>query len=297
MPGNGPRGVCFPRGQTADWLRRSLSHNLESKPSKVGSTVHKLAIDFGTTNTVIAHWNDEQNGAEIVPLPGITTQASPERPAISPSLLYLHNGQTGQATIGQAVCDQHLDRQQDNRLFRNFKRGIVASPAPEPRSIDGALWADKDAGRAYMRQVLKALPYFSIDQLVLTAPVVSFEGYLAWLNDVVGDVETQQQIRIVDESTAAALGYTVTEAGALVLVFDFGGGTLDLSLVQLPESREKTGGLIKRLLRGTAGQHSAKVIAKAGRVIGGSEISQWLLGEVLKRPGGSTKALGRTCAT
>ncbi len=116
---------------------------------------------------------------------------------------------------------------------------------------------------------------------ILSSKVVSFENYLAWLNHTLADY-IGQKIHIVDESTAAALGYTVTKPKAPVLVFDFGGGTLDLSLVQLPESRGKTGGMLYRLLKlgGKAKQHTAKVIAKAGQVIGGSDIDQWLLDDL-----------------
>src|SRR5450432_1435571 len=256
------------------------------------NTRHKIAIDFGTTNTVVAHWNDATALAEIVDVPGISL-VDGGRPPLVPSLLYVHDAKANKVTIGQAVRDNKLDTRKDNRLFRNFKRGIVALPSPDPREIDGTLYADIDAGRSFVRQLFAAIPFAKqdIDQLMLTAPVAAFEGYLAWLNELIVDIPPER-IRVVDESTAAALGYAVTEPGAVVLVFDFGGGTLDLSLVQLPESREKTGGPIQRLLKGNAGQHSAKVIAKAGRVIGGSDIDQWILAEVLKRSGVSTKDLG-----
>lgn len=252
---------------------------------------YKFSIDFGTTNTVIARWNDATEAAEIVSLSSLSTPEN-GRPSLVPSLLYVNDGQDGHVTIGQKVRDQGLDQQRDNRLFRNFKRGIVTTPAPDPREIDAALWADRDAGRSFIRRLIASLPCgeADIEQLVLTAPVASFEGYLAWLNGVMDEI-APDKIRIVDESTAAALGYTVTKPGAAVLVFDFGGGTLDLSMVQLPESREKTGGILRKLLGGSS-QHTAKVIAKAGRVIGGSDIDQWLLAEVLKRTGLSTKDLG-----
>lgn len=254
---------------------------------------YKLAIDLGTTNTVIARWDEAGGQPKILQIPEISTSEVDDRPTLVPSLVYVKDGKAGTLVMGQAVRDQGLDRQRDNRLFRNFKRGIVSAPAPEPRTIDDHTWGDREAGRVFVRNLIGRLPHKQedIEQLVLTAPVASFEGYLAWLNKVMDELGSDH-IRIVDESTAAALGYAVTKPGAVVLVFDFGGGTLDLSLVQLPETREKTGGFLKRLLKSNANQHSARVIAKAGRIIGGSDVDQWLLAEVLKRSGLSAKELG-----
>jgi molecular chaperone DnaK (HSP70) len=260
---------------------------------------YKLAIDFGTTNSVIACWNDEKDDAEVIAIPPITDMTVSERPPIVPSLIYVDDAKAGKFTIGQTVREQNKDGQKDNRLFRNFKRGIVATPAPEPREIDGQLFADRNAGAAFVKQVIESLPHADkeIEQLVLTAPVAAFEGYLSWLNQVIDDI-APEKIRVVDESTAAALGYAVTEPGAVVLVFDFGGGTLDLSLVQLPEHQRKTGGFLKSLLgnREAAAKNAARVIAKAGRIIGGSDIDQWLLQEVLKKTGVSSTDLGSNYA-
>lgn len=255
---------------------------------------YKLALDFGTTNSLIAICDDEQPTAKIINLPNISLNEAKDHPAIIPSLLYIQNGASGQVVVGQAVRAQGLDRQRDNRLFRNFKRGIATTPASKPRQIDGVAWAERDAGRSFIHHLLQALPYPKTDlaQLVLTAPVEVFELYLAWLNEVTIHL-APEQVRIVDESTAAALGYAVIEPDAVVLVFDFGGGTLDVSLVQLPESREKTGGILQRLRRKSPGQHTARVIAKVGRAIGGSDIDQWLLNEVMKRTSLTTELLGK----
>jgi len=260
---------------------------------------HKLAIDFGTTNSVIARWNEERDDADVLAVSPIADTTVDIRPPIVPSLIYVDNAQANQYTIGQVVREQGKDGQQDNRLFRNFKRGIVATPAPDPRDIDGLQFADRDAGANFIKQVLQSLPYADdeIEQLVLTAPVAAFEGYLSWLNQVIDEI-APEKIRVVDESTAAALGYAVTEPGAAVLVFDFGGGTLDLSLVQLPEHQKQTGGFLRNLVSGNANvaKQAARVIAKAGRVIGGSDIDQWILGEVLKRTGLTTRDLGSSYA-
>jgi molecular chaperone DnaK (HSP70) len=254
---------------------------------------YKIAIDFGTTNSVVARWSDEKQISEVIAVPGISDTTVAERPPVIPSLLYVHDAVKHTFTIGQQVREKGFDTQKDNRLFRNFKRGIVAFPAPEPRDIDGTKFADRHAGNHFLKQVLASLPFkdSEIERLVLTAPVAAFEGYLAWLNEVIDEI-APDKIQVVDESTAAALGYAVTQAGAAVLVFDFGGGTLDLSLVQLPEHQKNTGGFLRKLMGSSAAKNAARVVAKAGRVIGGSDIDQWLLGYVLERAGLTIKDLG-----
>jgi molecular chaperone DnaK (HSP70) len=270
----------------------------------------RLAIDFGTTNSVVAAWRngaviEAENGPpnpdaiEILALPGLSERPDPPsngQPALIPSLLYVLDGDQGRTAAGQAVREQGLDQRADNRLFRNFKRGIAVtsdvSPAA-PRRIDGARWGDRDAGRTFFQHILDALPYTTdeIEQLVLTAPVAAFEDYLGWLSGTMDAIAPDlPSVRLVDEATAAALGYAVTEPGAVVLVFDFGGGTLGLSLVQLPESNENTGGFLGRFR--SPRQQAARVIAKAGKVLGGSDIDQWLLAEVLDRTGLTRESLG-----
>jgi molecular chaperone DnaK (HSP70) len=183
---------------------------------------YMLALDFGTTNSVIAHGSGKS--VEIVDLPGISDTLPGTDISVIPSLVYVGR----QTLIGSAARDQ---KQQANRLFRNFKRGIVATQSPAPRQIDGQAWSDRDAGEEFLRALFSSLPFrlAETEQLVLTAPVMAFEGYLEWLTGVMNSlVPDSVPIRLVDESTAAALGYAVTEPSAVVLVLDFCGGTLDL---------------------------------------------------------------------
>jgi molecular chaperone DnaK (HSP70) len=62
-------------------------------------------------------------------------------------------------------------------------------------------------------------------------PVDSFEAYRHWLGKVCQALPVES-VRMLDEPTAAALGYGMVNE-EILLVIDFGGGTLDLSLVQL----------------------------------------------------------------
>jgi hypothetical protein len=160
---------------------------------------HKLAIDFGTTNSVLACWNDEASRAEILAILGLSADWQDNRRPLVPSLLYVQDGRSGQVTIGQAVLDGGLDRQRSNRLFRGFKRGITAGPLLEPRLIDGASWTDRDAGCHFLHALLQALPFPSheIEQLAVTVPVTAFEGYAAWLADTLSS-DLTDRIRLVD---------------------------------------------------------------------------------------------------
>ena len=254
---------------------------------------YKLAIDFGTTNSVVACWDGSTGRPETVIIPNYSTCLDDQRKPLVPSLVYVHDGRDGQAALGQEVLSLGLDRQRDNRLFRSFKRMITAGTTLEPRLIDGVPWTDSDAGRFFLRRLLGALPIpqGEIEQLVMTVPVGAYEGYTAWLSKSVPDA-LADKIRIVDESTAAALGYAVTEPGSTVLVVDFGGGSLDLSLAQLPEGDGK-GSLMGRLRGKEERRNAAHVIAKAGATLGGSDVDQWMLAEVLERSGVSVSELGQ----
>jgi molecular chaperone DnaK (HSP70) len=78
--------------------------------------------------------------------------------------------------------------------------------------------------------------------LIFTVPVGAFERYLDWFRDL-GQKLNVPQVSIVDESTAAALGYAVKRPDKLILVVDFGGGTLDLSLVKTVNNSDENNSL------------------------------------------------------
>ena len=243
---------------------------------------YPIAIDFGTTNSLVVQWAD---GAALpVQLPGLSTV---DLPYLIPSLLYVQDGKTAETTAGHAVQAAGLDVKSDHRLFRSFKRRLL-DPTAENQVIDGISWTARDAAHHFIKQLLSALPYSlnEIEQLVLTAPVTAFDRYQAWLTRTVQPfIVDPDRIRIVDESTAAALGYAITEPKALVLVFDFGGGSLDLSLVQLPDPVKASRPFASHYRKNTP--QVAEVIGKAGCLLGGSDIDQWILAEMLQQDGAS----------
>lgn len=245
-----------------------------------------IAIDFGTSNTVITRWNRATQQPETLFLPGIS-QRTGQNPPLIPSLLYVEDASRSQVLVGQAVRDRGLDLSSDPRFFRNFKRGIGASVQGFMPELDGQAIGFEQAGQWFLTQVitqLQAIEPEAAESLTFTVPVDSFEAYRLWLGRVCTALNVEQ-VRMVDEPTAAALGYGLADS-EILLVIDFGGGTLDLSLVQLRGAAQPvakpTGFLLKwgqKSFAEQSGQQvkTARVLAKAGLNLGGSDIDNWLV--------------------
>jgi molecular chaperone DnaK (HSP70) len=252
-----------------------------------------IAIDFGTSNTVISRWNAVTNTAETITLPGLSLVGGMNPPLI-PSLVYVEDGSTDRVILGQTVRDRGLDLKSDNRYFRGFKRGIGAQIQGFLPELDGVAMTFERVGELFLTGIIKELQHSFPDvgeSLVLTVPVDSFEVYRNWLSGVCGMLPVDR-VRLLDEPTAAALGYGMTTAGTL-LVVDFGGGTLDLSLVQLTkqiqQGKTPLGFLLKwgeKSLETSSQQPQlARVIAKAGQNLGGTDIDNWVAQELAREQG------------
>lgn len=244
-----------------------------------------IAIDFGTSNTVIARWNLARQQPETLVLPSLTVRLG-QNPPLVPSLVYVEDAAQRQVVIGQEVRDRGLDLSTDPRFFRSFKRGIGSAVQGFLPELDGQTITFEQVGHCFLTQLVQQLKasYPEAGQsLVFTVPVDSFEAYRHWLSQVCQDLQIEQ-VRMLDEPTAAALGYGMADRETL-LVIDFGGGTLDLSLVQLNLHQSKTkplGFILKwgnQQLADSSSQQvkTARVLAKAGQNLGGSDIDNWLV--------------------
>lgn len=250
-----------------------------------------IAIDFGTSNTVVARWNQVLQQPETLKLPGLSA-ISAQNPPLIPSLLYVEDAAANKVILGQQVRDRGLDLSGDSRFFRNFKRGISTSVQGFVPELDGQLITFERVGEWYLSEIvnsIRELP-LPVDSLIFTVPVDSFEAYRHWLGKVSQSLQVEQ-VRMLDEPTAAALGYGLGDR-EILLVIDFGGGTLDLSVVRLDASSDKKplGFILKwgeKLLAESSAQKAkvARVLAKAGQNLGGSDIDNWLVDYFFKTKG------------
>lgn len=243
-----------------------------------------IAIDFGTSNTVVARWNPVAEAPETVPLPRLSRRDTGNPPLI-PSLIHVEDAARGQVVCGQPVRDRGLDRP-GARFFSQFKRGIGSPVQGYLPELDGAAVSFEQLGEWFLRELLgevRQVP-LPLESLVLTVPVDSFEAYRGWLGQVC-DRLAVERVQMIDEPTAAALGYGMADQD-LLLVVDFGGGTLDLSLVRLEATRAETAarplGFILKWGEKSFGSESgqrprlARVLAKVGLTLGGSDLDDWV---------------------
>jgi molecular chaperone DnaK (HSP70) len=249
------------------------------------------AIDFGTSNTVITRWNAATQQPETIELSGLSQQLG-DNPPLIPSLVYVEDASRGKILAGQTVRDRGFDLANNPRFFRSFKRGIGAQIQGFLPELDEKLVTFEQVGEWFLTALINQLKTDSQnpESLVLTVPVDSFETYRSWLSQVCQSWDVEQ-IRILDEPTAAALGYG-TVAENLLLVVDFGGGTVDLSLVQLDlGNKQKNQGFVLKWGEKLFGDKSAqkaklaRVLAKAGTNLGGSDLDYWLVDDFAKTQG------------
>jgi molecular chaperone DnaK (HSP70) len=246
-----------------------------------------IAIDFGTSNTVIARWNPASNKAETISLPNLSTLISGQ-PALIPSLVYVEQAEPLSLVIGQQVLDRGLDLSSDPRYFAAFKRGIGAEIQGFMPELEGRLISFEQVGEWFLEAVLVTLADESAE-LVITVPVDSFDTYRTWLGNTCQRLPWQK-ISLLDESTAAALGYGMSRGTTLVI--DFGGGTVDFSLVRLAgqeKAQKPLGFLLKfggqALPESTQKPQLAKVLAKAGQNLGGTDIDRWIAEYIAQQQG------------
>ena len=238
----------------------------------------RLGIDFGTSNSVVAAWDERAGRAETVALPeiGVDKRAGDELMQVVPSLVHV----AGPATTWFGGQVLRRDLYEHPMTFRWMKRYVSRRAVSVPRRLpDGRSMSPLQAAEEFLvRLVQDAAVEVGGglgEEVAFSVPVESFEHYEAWLRGV-AEAAGVRRFRLIDEASAAALGYGAhIQPGDVYLVFDFGGGTLDVSVVRIEEEGGGYGG------------RRCRVLGKRGADVGGASIDQWLFQEVLRRCGRS----------
>jgi len=234
-----------------------------------------LALDFGTCNTVLVRWNTATRRAEALRLDGLTKtyryrlpgESITQESAVIPSLAHYGEGHT--LRTGAEVENTGLASHRGT--FSKFKLDILRDNN-RARRIHGDLITPRQAGEDLIGQILMSAAAHAGEDLVVTLPVEAYDKYADWLQDAVLK-SYRGTVRMLDEATACILGYDAhVREGQVYVVFDFGGGTLDVSVVK---TRDPSTGDT-----GTGDTQLCDVLGRAGEEIGGALVDQWLLREM-----------------
>lgn len=255
-----------------------------------------IAIDFGTSNTVVCTQDPVTLEPRTLKFDKLSRrfETAGGQVNVVPSLVFVQ--EQNQLLYGEQVRSQRLGFAQPERLFQAFKRDLVAEYRPPARQLDGETYTAESISELFLFSIWQQLSSMHLQpqNVVFTVPVGAFELYLDWFRDLPQRLGLPA-IQLVDESTAAALGYAVQRPGSVVLVVDFGGGTLDLSLIRTsvtPPSPLVRGGenspssvppLSKEGLEGL----KAEVLAKSDAYVGGVDIDAWIIEHYLQQIGSS----------
>ena len=180
-----------------------------------------IGIDLGTTNSCVAVFE----GGEPIVIP------NPEGARTTPSVLAF--SKTGERMVGQVAKRQAITN--PDRTVISIKREMGTNYKKE---IDGKAYTPQEIS-AMILQKLKAdaEAYLGapVSQAVITVPAYFSDAQRQATKDA-GKIAGLEVLRIINEPTAAALAYGMDkEADQKILVFDLGGGTFDVSLLEIAD--------------------------------------------------------------
>ena len=181
-----------------------------------------VGIDLGTTNSVVT----VLEGGEP------TVIANAEGSRTTPSVVAF--AKNGEVLVGEVAKRQAVTN--PDRTIRSVKRHMGTSWSQD---IDGKKYtAQEISARTLMKLKRDAESYLgeSVTDAVITVPAY-FNDAQRQATKEAGEIAGLNVLRIINEPTAAALAYGLDKANKeeLILVYDLGGGTFDVSLLEIGE--------------------------------------------------------------
>ncbi|MER3630794.1 MAG: molecular chaperone DnaK [Blastocatellia bacterium] len=203
-----------------------------------------IGIDLGTTNSVMA----VMEGGE----PTVLENAEGER--ITPSVVAV-NPKTGERLVGRLAKRQAITNP-ENTIF-SIKRfmgrkydevqdeikqvpyKVEKAPNGDVRiNVNGKLYSPPEISAMVLQKLKQAAEEYlgaKVDKAVITVPAYFNDAQRQATKDA-GKIAGLEVLRIINEPTAAALAYGLDKKkDEIIAVFDFGGGTFDISVLEVGE--------------------------------------------------------------
>ncbi len=181
-----------------------------------------VGIDLGTTNSVIAVL--EAGEPVVVP--------NAEGHRITPSVVGF--SKSGEIVVGEVAKRQAI--MNADRTVRSIKREMGRKDWS--LEIDGKKWTPQEISAQILAKLKRDAEAYlgeKVTQAVVTVPAY-FDDAQRQATKEAGQIAGLEVLRIINEPTAAALAYGLDkQSDQTVLVFDLGGGTFDVSLLEIGE--------------------------------------------------------------
>jgi len=180
-----------------------------------------VGIDLGTTNSVVA----VLEAGEPVVIP------NSEGARTTPSVVAF--SKTGEVLVGEVAKRQAITN--PDRTIRSVKRHMGTNWTID---IDGKAYNSQEISARTLQKLKRDAEAYlgdSVTQAVITVPAYFGDAERQATKEA-GEIAGLEVLRIINEPTAAALAYGLDkDHDQTVLVFDLGGGTFDVSILDLGE--------------------------------------------------------------
>ncbi|MFM8944631.1 MAG: molecular chaperone DnaK [Actinomycetota bacterium] len=181
-----------------------------------------VGIDLGTTNSVVA----VLEAGEPVVIPNA------EGARTTPSVVGFSKG--GEILVGEVAKRQAITN--PDRTVRSVKRHM--GDREWFLGVDGKRWTPQEISAQILGKLKRDAEAYlgdSVTQAVVTVPAY-FDDAQRQATKEAGQIAGLEVLRIINEPTAAALAYGLDKQhDQTILVFDLGGGTFDVSLLEIGE--------------------------------------------------------------
>jgi molecular chaperone DnaK len=180
-----------------------------------------VGIDLGTTNSVVS----TLEAGEPVVIPNA------EGSRTTPSVVAF--SKTGEVLVGEVAKRQAITN--PDRTIRSVKRHIGTNWSID---IDGKAYSSQEISARILQKLKRDAEAYlgdTVTQAVVTVPAYFGDAERQATKEA-GEIAGLEVLRIINEPTAAALAYGLEkDHDVTILVFDLGGGTFDVSVLELGE--------------------------------------------------------------
>jgi molecular chaperone DnaK len=181
-----------------------------------------VGIDLGTTNSVVSVL--EAGEPTVIP--------NAEGKRTTPSVVGF--SKSGEVLVGEVAKRQAITNPE--RTIRSVKRHMGENSWNV--DIDGKKYSPQEISARILQKLKRDAESYlgdSVSQAVITVPAY-FDDAQRTATKEAGQIAGLEVLRIINEPTAAALAYGLDkEEEQTVLVFDLGGGTFDVSILEISE--------------------------------------------------------------